>query len=437
MYNLDNMKNFVFISPHFPDSYWRFCAALRKNGFRVLGVGDCPYSQLRQEVKDSLDEYYYCWDMENFDNEKRAVEYFERRYGHIDYIESNNEYWLQRDAWLRDAFHVDTGINGEGIKVYQHKSMMKEKFIKAGAKVAKYILVDTYENFIKFVEEVGFPIFAKPDMGVGAAGGFKMKNMEDVDYFFRSKDPNIKYICEQFVTGNIVSFDGVCDSNSNIIFCDSECFQPSISEIVRTGGDTFYYCLPEVPKDILELGKKIIKAFEVKNRFFHIELFRLTTEIKGLGKPGDLVGLETNMRPPGGYTPDLINFANSCDVYQIWADGMAYNDNYQRMDHPKYYAAYASRRDFVEYFYRDDEVLSTFKDNIVWHSRNPDVLADDLGNRFFMARFNTLEEVEVFHQYANRRAGQLNIPRMVHESPKRKRKPRAGETICDTHIDGA
>lgn len=135
------MKNFVFISPHFPDTYWRFCAALRKNGFRVLGVGDCPYSQLRQEVKDSLDEYYYCWDMENFDNEKRAVEYFERRYGHIDYIESNNEYWLQRDAWLRDAFNVTTGINGEGIEVYQHKSMMKARFQKLARKLQNISLL--------------------------------------------------------------------------------------------------------------------------------------------------------------------------------------------------------------------------------------------------------------------------------------------------------
>ena len=113
VYNLISMKNFVFISPHFPDSYWRFCAALRKNGFRVLGVGDCPYSQLRQEVKDSLDEYYYCWDMENFDNERRAVEYFERRYGHIDYIESNNEYWLQRaNAGLRLKTFLMSPLNG-------------------------------------------------------------------------------------------------------------------------------------------------------------------------------------------------------------------------------------------------------------------------------------------------------------------------------------
>lgn len=436
------MKNFVFISPHFPDSYWRFCAALRRNGFRVLGIGDCPYSQLRQEVKDSLDEYYYCWDMENFDNEKRAVEYFERRYGHIDYIESNNEYWLQRDAWLRDAFNVTTGINGEGIKLYQHKSMMKEKFIKAGCKVARYILVDTRENLLKFADEVGFPIFAKPDMGVGASGDYKIKNIDDVDDFFRTKDPNVTYICEQFIDGNIISFDGVCDVNSNIVFCDSECFQPSIAEIVKNGGDTFYYCLPKVPKDVLEIGTKVVKAFEVKQRFFHIEFFRLTHEIKGLGKAGDIVGLETNMRPPGGYTPDLINFANSCDVYQIWADMIAYNDNYQRMDYPKYYAAVGARRDFAQYFYSDEEVRNTFKDNIVWEHRNPDVLADALGNRFWMARFDNVEDVETFHQYVNRRVGQTSIPRMVHEEPKNKgitktSKKKKTDNICDTHIDGA
>lgn len=431
------MKNFVFISPHFPNTYYRFCAGLRRNGFRVLGIGDCPYSQLAHEVRDALDEYYYCWDMENFESEKRAVEYFEKRYGHIDYLESNNEYWLERDARLRDIFGITTGIDGEGIKIYQHKSMMKEKFIKAGARVAQYILVDTYENFEKFVKEVGFPVFCKPDMGVGASGGFKISNEEDVRYFFTSKNPNVTYICEQFVTGNIVSFDGVCDSQSNVLFCDSECFPPSIDDIVKEQGDTFYYCLPEVPADVLDLGKRIIKAFEVKNRFFHIELFRLTKNIKGVGKVGDLVGLETNMRPPGGYTPDLINFSNSVDVYQIWADSMAYDDNYQRMDYEKFFAAVASRRDNARYFYTDDEVFATFKDNICAAGRYPDVLSDCMGNRYWMAKFKTLEDVEIFHQYVNRREGQLQIARMVHDTPKRKRKPRDGETICDVEIDGA
>ena len=48
--------NFVFVSPQFPSVYWRFCAALRRNGARVLGIGDTPYDQLAQEVTDALNE---------------------------------------------------------------------------------------------------------------------------------------------------------------------------------------------------------------------------------------------------------------------------------------------------------------------------------------------------------------------------------------------
>ena len=79
------MQNFVFISPHFPDSFYRFVVALKNNGFRVLGVGDAPYDSLPYELKSALTEYYLCNDMDNFDNEVRAVQYFQDKYGHIDY----------------------------------------------------------------------------------------------------------------------------------------------------------------------------------------------------------------------------------------------------------------------------------------------------------------------------------------------------------------
>ena len=59
------MKNFIFISPHFPSSYWRFCLALKNNGFNVLGIGDAPYNELSEECKYALTEYYCCHDMEN------------------------------------------------------------------------------------------------------------------------------------------------------------------------------------------------------------------------------------------------------------------------------------------------------------------------------------------------------------------------------------
>ena len=34
------MKNFIFISPNFPVTYWKFCAELKNNGMRVLRLID-------------------------------------------------------------------------------------------------------------------------------------------------------------------------------------------------------------------------------------------------------------------------------------------------------------------------------------------------------------------------------------------------------------
>ena len=397
------MKNFIVISPHFPQTYYRFAEALKNNGFRVLGVGDASFFELSRELRDCLDEYYCCYDMDNYDNEREAVAYFRNKYGIIDYVESNNEYWLERDSWLRNDFNVPNGVRPDELKYWQHKSLMKELYKKAGAKVADYTLVSDKESLLKFIDKVGYPVFIKPDIGVGAEGDFKIENSGDVDEFFNKKESWITYICEQFVTGNIVSFDGICDEDSNVVLCASNVFPPSVADVVNEGKDLFYYTAKEVPEDLKEIGQKVIKAFNVKKRFFHLEFFRLTKNVKGIGKVNDIVALETNMRPAGGYTPDLINFSQSVNCYQIYADIMAFNENRQDMSMPKYFAACASRRDWVDYIHNDDEVLNKYYGNICNFGRYPDILSGAMGNRFFMAKFDTLEEVKEFQEFCESR----------------------------------
>ena len=48
--------NFIFISPHFPHTYWQFCDRLRRNGVNVLGIGDAPYDSLEGPLKAALTE---------------------------------------------------------------------------------------------------------------------------------------------------------------------------------------------------------------------------------------------------------------------------------------------------------------------------------------------------------------------------------------------
>ena len=149
------MKNVVFISPNFPTNYWQFCRELKNNGLNVLGVGDQPYDELRPELKDSLKEYYKVSSLENYDEVYRAVAFFIFKYGRIDWLESNNEYWLERDAQLRTDFHITSGFQVEDMPRIKYKSGMKEYYQKAGIPTARYHIGDNWEGCRTFTKEAG------------------------------------------------------------------------------------------------------------------------------------------------------------------------------------------------------------------------------------------------------------------------------------------
>ena len=107
------MKNVIFISPNFPTNYWQFCRELKNNGMNVLGIGDQPYYELTPELKGSLNEYYKVSSLENEDEVYRAVAFLTFKHGRIDWLESNNEYWMHQDAKLREDFHITSGYQGK------------------------------------------------------------------------------------------------------------------------------------------------------------------------------------------------------------------------------------------------------------------------------------------------------------------------------------
>ncbi len=427
------MKNFVLISPNFPETYYQFAVSLRNVGFRVLGVGDAPYVELKPELKDALTEYYRVNNMDNFDEEKEAVSFFERKYGHIDFLESNNEYWLRKDAQLRDIFHIDTGLHFNELDRYQRKSLMKECFIKAGVKVAPYTLVTDLSPLKKFAKENGYPLFVKPDIGVGAEESFKIKDEKELEAFFNKKQENVQYICETFVSGDIVTFDGIADKDSNAVFVASLECPPSISDILQSGSEMFYYSNPFIDPDFERIGRNTVKAFELKNRCFHIEFFRVNKKMPGFAEVGDIVGLEINIRTPGGYTPDMHNFANSVNMYQLYADTMA-DFNPRPECYPKFYCATASRRDGVNYFYSSEDINRTFEKELCGQGRYPKVLSGVMGDTFFMAKFTNTKDVELFREYVNRK----NMPESKsHNSSTMFKESDSSQNICDNHIDGA
>ena len=390
--------NFVFISPQFPETYWNWCDRLRKNGVNVLGIGDTPYNNIPEPLKRTLTEYYWVSNLEDYDQVFRAVAFFSYKYGKIDWLESNNEYWLGQDARLRDDFHITTGASAAQMAIWQSKAGMKPLYAAGNVPTARQVRMaseDDAESVRAFAAEAGYPLFAKPEVGVGSGGARKIDDAAQLEEFFASRG-DTPYVLEEFVTGDIVSYDAILDSNCDPLFENMEEFPPSMEEIVRLQLDVSYLSRPTVDPKLQALGRAAAKSFGLASRFAHMEFFRLTEAKPGLGEVGDYVGLEVNVRPPGGFTPDIINFAHSTDVYQIWADMVCFDERRLPESDDQGYCVYASRRDIYTYAHSDEEVRARYGGAIRMSGRMADALSDDLGNSFYMGRFATQDEVDEF-----------------------------------------
>ncbi|MGI6003268.1 MAG: carbamoylphosphate synthase large subunit [Lachnospiraceae bacterium] len=390
--------NFIFISPNYPDIYRYFCMRLKDNSVNVLGIGDADYDNLHPDLRYALTEYYKVQSLKNYDEMVRAVGYFTYRYGRIDWLESNNEYWLEQDSWLRTDFNINTGLKSWEMARFKYKSVMKEYFQRAGLKTAAFELTDDLDHGIAFARRVGYPVIVKPDNGVGANDTWRIENDYEMSAFFRDHKGE-RYIMEEYVTGDVTTYDGVCNSKGEVMFAASHITSTPIMDIVNEGMACTYYVDKYVPADVEHAGRAVLKAFGAKSRAFHLEFFRLTKAKEGLGEVGDLVPLEVNMRPAGGFTTEMINFANSVDEYQIYADMVAFDENRHTYGTDRYYCVYCGRRDNVRYIHSDQDLQNRYGSAIREHRRMEGVMSSAMGNDGYIACFDTQDEIEAFRDY--------------------------------------
>lgn len=386
--------NFVMISPHFPTNFETFAVRLRENGFNTLGIADTPYEQLSENLRNSLTEYYRVDNMEDYDQVYRAVGYFAHKYGRIDRIESHNEYWLELDAKLRTDFNV-FGYKNEDMKSIKTKSKMKEIFRQTGLKVAKGRVFKSDEDAKKLAAELRFPVIIKPNSGVGASDTNKIKNTQELENFFSQKNPNVEYIMEEFIDGDIVTFDGLTDREGNIVFYSSLEYSEAVLDTVEKDGDMFYYVPREISPKLVELGKQCVKAFNVKERFFHFEFFRVK-------KSNELLPLEVNCRPPGGLTIDMWNYANDFDVFNEYAHIVKDNQFTSQITHP-WNVVYISRKANQRYAHSIAQIWEKFPHNIISVQKVPGVFAKIMGEEGILARTPSIEQMREIIQFAHQK----------------------------------
>jgi hypothetical protein len=365
--------NVIYISPQFPPNYKYFVFALRDAGAKVFGIGDTPAWEVGEDVRGALAEYIQVPDMYNrYDDLKRAVASIQDRYGPIHRIDSNNEHWLEHEARIREDFNI-TGQRTSDLRFNRSKLGMKDYFRKAGVMVAPAEKVQSLQQCKAFVEKHGFPVVLKPDTGVGAAGARKVRDMAQLEAALSPVPDNT--CIEAFIRGTIVTFDGLADREGRIMHCTSHEYSSGIMEIVTDRLIFHYYSYRDLPADLEKAGTDIVRAFNVRERFFHIEFFR-TPE-------GKYYALEINVRPPGGYTTDMMNYAADIDLYKVWARLLVHGEQELKYER-RFHVAHVGRRDGHSYKLDHHGVMSQIDVAFIHHPPMPELWKPVMGDSVYL-----------------------------------------------------
>jgi len=275
----------------------------------------------------------------------------------------------------------------------QRKSEMKKIFRENNINVAQGLRTDNIEEVKKLISAVGYPIIAKPDIGVGAEGTTKLNNDEQLKIHFEKRAHNpVDWFYEEFLEGDLWTFDGIADHDGKVVFYDTMKYNCGVMETVTKNLTLAYTIMREIPPQLREFGLKAAEAFKMNAQFFHLEFFFRK-------KDNQFYALEANLRPPGGYTLDMMNFAFDRDMFDEWANVVYAGKLPEKPGvsaEPKYYCSYVSRKNSYNYKHSHDEIMARYGpsgSNILKSYRPmPVIFSKVMGDFFYTYRVTTLEE---------------------------------------------
>ena len=154
-----------------------------------------------------------------------------------------------------------------------------------------------------------------------------------------------------------------------------------------------------MPENLRVLGRKTVKAFDADRRFVHFEFIKLAKDHEGIGKAGDFAIMEVNMRPAGGHDPDMMNYAQSVDVFGIYAEMVTQDKRSTSGSGESYYCAYAARKDGYDFVHGHEEIMDRYGKDIVLQEEMPPIDWPSMGRYVYMARFKAKEEMDRFFSF--------------------------------------
>lgn len=373
----------LFVSPQFPPNFWLFCRSLKEIGVTVLAVGDTHPAELAPDVARHLDEYAFVADLHATDDVIEAARGLQARHGAIGAVESHNEHWLGLDARLRAALGV-AGPTPDEVAGWQSKSRMSERFLAAGLDPPRTARVHGPDGVRRFVEDHGLPVIVKPEVGVGASGARAARDEAELAALLRDDVSDV--VVQEQLTGELVTYDGLAGPDGAILFASSFRYVAGVLELSRDGLDVVYHARRDVSPAVADAGLRAVRAHDLRGRFFHVELFELPD--------GRVRPLEINVRPPGGWSIDLMNFAADVDLYRMWAAAVAGHPVTPIALPHRYFAAHVGRRSWRRYRRTAEEAARALGLALVGMPDVPRIFGEAMGAPVFLLRHEDERELE-------------------------------------------
>ena len=355
---------FLYLSPEFPPNFASFILQLEKYGANVWALGEADFYDMPERLRNAI-RYYVRTDLTSTAAVEKALDellYAKAAMGtpkRFDVVESHNEIWLGLEAHINGMLDIP-GIRPEDLDRLKKKSAMKRQFEVCGLSTARGERLTDAAHGLELAGEIRFPLILKPDEGVGAGSIHKVTDQAQLEDLLPGLEGD--YFMEAFVDAPIVSYDGLVDRDGKLLFENSLTYGDGVLDYVH-GKDTFFYVERHIPGPLSDIGRKLVKAFDIRRKFFHFEFFWV----------GDtIMPIEINCRPPGGAILDMMNYSVDDDLYAAYARMITGRGQMTVASDKKYYCAFVGRRD-RDYVLSHDQLVQRLGDALIEFGENPKI----------------------------------------------------------------
>jgi hypothetical protein len=308
----------AFVAPYLLDATTRFVAAAASlPGVRLGLVTHTPAANLPPVLQEHVAGHWRVDDALDPRQIAEAVTGLSRQIGRVERLVGALE---QLQVPLA---HVREGLGIEGMDVatalnVRDKARMKTVLHAAGVPCARHRLARSAAEALRFADEVGFPLVAKPPAGAGAQATYRLDGGDTLRAWLDAVPPSSESpaLLEEFLTGEEHTLDSATLGGRTIWSSVADYLPPPL-EVLRNPWMQWVVLLPRSLDDlrykpIFDVGPAALRALGVRDAITHMEWFRRPD--------GSVAVSEVGARPPGAQISSMIGYAHDVDFYRVWAE---------------------------------------------------------------------------------------------------------------------